>query len=77
MKALRKIYKGQRRKEFPLLTNYMVNIPRGGKTDALVQTTIHWKYRDHLLKTIGLDADQAESAIKATLKMLNIIEEYN
>ena len=77
MKALRNIYKGQRRKEFPLLTNYMVNIPRGGKTDALVQTTIHWKYRDHLLKTIGLDADQAESAIKATLKMLNIIEEYN
>lgn len=76
MKALRKIYKGQRRREFPTLTNYSVNIPRGGKTDALVQTTIHWQYKEHLLKTTGLDADQTESAIKATLKMLNIIEEY-
>ena len=77
MKALRKIYKGQRRKDFPVLTDYTVNIPRGGKTDALVQTTIHWQYHDHMLKTIGLDPDQTESAIKATLKMLNIIEEYN
>ena len=77
MKALRKIYKGQRRKDFPVLTDYMVNIPRGGKTDALVQTTIHWQYHDHMIKTIGLDPDQTESAIKATLKMLNIIEEYN
>ena len=77
MKALRKIYKGQRRKDFPVLTDYMVNIPRGGKTDALVQTTIHWQHHDHMIKTIGLDPDQTESAIKATLKMLNIIEEYN
>ena len=76
MKALRKIYKGQRRKDFPVLTDYMVNIPRGGKTDALVQTTIHWQYHDHMIKTIGLDPDQTESAIKATLKMINIIEEY-
>ena len=77
MKALRTIYKGQRRIDFPVLTDYMVNIPRGGKTDALVQTTIHWQYHDHMIKTIGLDPDQTESAIKATLKMLNIIEEYN
>lgn len=76
MKALRKIYRGQRRRDFPTLTNYTVNIPRGGKTDALVQTTIHWQYGEHLLKTIGLDADQTESAIKATIKMLNIIEEF-
>lgn len=76
MKALRKIYRGQRRRDFPTLTNYSVNIPRGGKTDALVQTTIHWQYGDHLLKTIGLDADQTEAAIKATIKMLNIIEEF-
>ena len=76
MKALRKIYRGQRRRDFPTLTNYTVNIPRGGKTDALVQTTIHWQYGEHLLKTIGLDADQTESAIKATIKMLNVIEEF-
>ena len=76
MKALRKIYRGQRRRDFPTLTNYTVNIPRGGKTDALVQTTIHWQYGEHTLKTIGLDADQTESAIKATVKMLNIIEEF-
>ena len=76
MKALRKIYRGQRRRDFPTLTNYTVNIPRGGKTDALVQTTIHWQYGEHLLKTIALDADQTESAIKGTIKMINVIEEF-
>ena len=30
--------------------------------------------RDSLLRTRGLDADQTEAAIKATFKMLNIIE---
>ena len=29
----------------------------------------------YLLKTRGLDADQTEAAIKATVKMLNIIED--
>lgn len=76
MKALKKIYKGQRRRDFPSLADYTVNIPPGGRTDALVQTTIHWTFAGRMLKTVGLDADQTEAAIKATIKMLNIVEEY-
>ena len=76
VKSLRKIYRGQRRREFPRLTNYTVNIPPGGRTDALVQATIHWEYNGRTLKTVGLDADQTEAAIKATIKMLNIVEDY-
>ncbi len=76
VKSLRKIYRGQRRREFPRLTNYAVNIPPGGRTDALVQATIHWEYNERTLKTVGLDADQTEAAIKATIKMLNIVEDY-
>jgi len=73
MKALKKIY-GNRDKEFPKLTDYMVTIPPGGNTDALVETVITWNYRDEEFKTRGLDADQTESAIKATTKMLNLLE---
>jgi D-citramalate synthase len=51
-----------------------VSIPPGGRTDALVQTVITWHYNNGLLRTRGLDADQTEAAIKATFKMLNIVE---
>lgn len=73
MKALRVIYQ-RLEKQFPVLTDYEVSIPPGGKTDALVETIITWKINDREFKTKGLDADQTESAIKATEKMLNIIE---
>ncbi|MCM1093239.1 MAG: 2-isopropylmalate synthase [Lachnospiraceae bacterium] len=73
VKAVRSIYSGLGR-EFPALTNYAVNIPPGGRTDALVHTTISWDFNGHSMKTRGLDADQTEAAIQATLKMLNIIE---
>ena len=56
------------------LTNYAVTIPPGGRTDAFVQTVITWSFEDKVFRTRGLDADQTEAAIKATLKMLNIIE---
>lgn len=75
VKALRKIYKEKLNRTFPLLANYAVTIPPGGRTDALVQTIITWHNGDKLLRTRGLDADQTEAAIKATFKMLNIIEE--
>jgi D-citramalate synthase len=39
-----------------------------------VQTTISWSFEGRDFKTRGLDADQTEAAIKATMKMLNIIE---
>jgi D-citramalate synthase len=72
MKALRKIY-GRKEKSLPALLDYFVSIPPGGKTDALVQTVITWKLGREF-KTRGLDSDQTVAAIKATMKMLNIIE---
>jgi D-citramalate synthase len=73
MMALRKIYEKLNR-ELPTLTDYVVTIPPGGKTDALVETVITWNNNGMEFRTKGLDADQTESAIKATEKMLNIIE---
>jgi D-citramalate synthase len=72
MKALRMIY-GRLEKSLPALLDYSVSIPPGGKTDALVQTVITWKMGREF-RTRGLDSDQTVAAIKATLKMLNIIE---
>jgi (R)-citramalate synthase len=74
VRALRKIYSDMGR-PFPMLTNYSVSIPPGGRTDAFVQTIISWNYAGVDFKTSGLDADQTEAAIKATLKMLNKIEQ--
>lgn len=74
VRALRKIYKGTLNRKFPMLVNYAVTIPPGGRTDAFVQTVITWNYEDKEFRTRGLDADQTEAAIKATIKMLNLIE---
>jgi Isopropylmalate/homocitrate/citramalate synthases len=76
MKALWKIYE-RLGKKHPVLTDYQVTIPPGGKTDALVATTISWKSGCSEFKTRGIDSDQTEAAIKATVKMLNIIENMN
>jgi D-citramalate synthase len=73
MKALRLIY-DKLGKQYPLLTDYQVSIPPGGATDALVETVITWDLNGKEFRTKGLDADQTESAIKATERMLNIIE---
>ena len=75
VKALRKIYKENLGRTFPILSNYSVTIPPGGRTDALVQTVITWRNGEKIIRTRGLDADQTEAAIKATFKMLNIFEE--
>ena len=75
VRALRKIYKGVLKRTFPMLVNYAVSIPPGGRTDAFVHTVITWSYEGREFRTRGLDADQTEAAIKATIKMLNIIEE--
>ena len=74
VRALRKVYKTSLGRKFPMLTNYAVSIPPGGRTDAFVQTVITWNFEDKVFRTRGLDADQTEAAIKATVKMLNIIE---
>jgi D-citramalate synthase len=76
MKALRNIY-DKLGKKYPVLIDYQVSIPPGGKTDALVETIITWDYNGKEFKTKGLDADQTEAAIKATERMLNNIEGLN
>ena len=73
MKALRRIY-DKLDKSLPNLIDYEVSIPPGGATDALVETVISWNYKGKEFRTKGLDADQTESAIKATERMLNIVE---
>ena len=35
---------------------------------------ISWDFKGNKFKTAGLDSDQAVAAIKATIKMLNLIE---
>lgn len=72
MNALKKIY-ALKNIELPLLTDYAVRIPPGGKTDALCETIITWMQNGKEFKTRGLDSDQTVSAIQATQKMLNII----
>ena len=72
-KALYKIYRDLK-KPTPELLDYEVVIPPGGKTDAIVQTIITWQFDGKTFKTRGLDGDQTVAAIKATEKMLNIIE---
>lgn len=71
-KALWKIYR-QLNRPIPELIDYMVIIPPGGQTDALVHTSITWRFNGKVFKTHGLDPDQTEAAIKATVKMLNLI----
>ncbi len=72
MKALWKIY-DKLGKPHPVLLDYHVTIPPGGRTDAFVQTVITWNMDGRIFKTSGLDGDQIEAAIKATIKMLNLI----
>lgn len=72
MNALRSIYKNKKM-ELPLLTDYAVRIPPGGKSDALCETIITWDYKGREFKTRGLDSDQTVAAIIATQKMLNLI----
>ncbi len=74
MKALHKIYE-RLQKPLANLTDYMVTIPPGGKTNALVETVIKWRFNGKEFKTRGLDSDQTSAAIKATLKMINLIEQ--
>ncbi len=72
-KAMWKIYKILN-KPTPELLDYEVVIPPGGQTNAIVQTIITWKFNQVIFKTRGLDRDQTIAAIKATMKMLNLIE---
>ena len=74
VKAMRKNLK-ELNMTMPALLDYEVRIPPGGKTDALVETTITWDVvKGHsYLSTVGVDSDQMVAAIIATEKMLNLI----
>lgn len=72
MNAVKSVYAGLN-KPFPKLLDYSVTIPPGGQTDALVETIITWELNREF-KTRGLDSDQTAAAIKATVRMLNMIE---
>ncbi len=72
MKALRKALK-QVGISLPKLIDYEVRIPPGGKTDALVETTITWDNGSAPLVTTGIDCDQVVAAMLATEKMINLL----
>ena len=65
------------KRTFAKLLDYEVRIPPGGKTDALVETTVTWDYPlangISNLTTTGVDSDQMVAAIIATEKMLNLL----
>jgi len=69
MQALKGIEK-QLGFELPKLLDYEVRIPPGGKTDALVETTIKWEGG---IKTRGVHSDQLAAAIQATEHAINMI----
>lgn len=72
MNALNKIYT-KKKLQLAKLTDYVVRIPPGGKSDALCETIITWEKDGREFTTTGLDSDQTVAAIKATHKMLNLI----
>ena len=72
MKALRKILR-KLHVSIPRLIDYQVRIPPGGKTDALVETSITWQINGRSVVTTGVECDQLAAAIVATEKMLNTI----
>ncbi|MBI5154714.1 2-isopropylmalate synthase [Candidatus Poribacteria bacterium] len=56
--------------DLPRLIDYEVHIPPGGKTDALVETTITW---DGGMKTRAVHSDQVMAAIEAAERMVNLL----
>ena len=76
-RCIRQIYVDKLKREMPTLVNYSVTIPPGGRTDAFVQTIITWNINGKEVRTRGFDGDQTEAAIKATIKMLNVLENTN
>ncbi len=73
MNAIRKIFQ-KIGLNLPMLIDYRVSIPPGGKTDALVQCAITWEIENKQnIITKGVNSDQVLAAIEATEKMMNII----
>jgi D-citramalate synthase len=74
MNALKKAVK-KFRLEVPILQDFRVRIPPGGRTSALVETVITWRGEagEDSWVTLGVDSDQLAAAVIATEKMLNAV----
>ena len=74
MNALKKAVKGFRLR-VPILQDFRVRIPPGGRTSALVETLITWRGEpgEDSWSTLGVDSDQLAAAVIATEKMLNAV----
>lgn len=73
MSALHKIAP-QLTVELPALYDYKVHIPRGGKSSALTEDSITWKFSSgKMLTTRSTNANQVYAAIEATLRLLNML----
>ena len=72
VKALKKCLR-EFKLTMPKLIDYEERIPPGGRTDAIVETTITWSYGGKTYITTGVDSDQVLSAVAATEKMINFM----
>jgi len=72
MKALSKIIR-KRGISLPVLLDYEVRIPKGGRTDALTECIITWKEERGEVRTRGVHTNQVFAAIGATLRMVNVL----
>ena len=72
VKALKKCLK-EFKISMPKLVDYEERIPPGGRTDAIVETTITWSYGGRTHITTGVDSDQVLAAVAATEKMINFM----
>ncbi|MEY6432934.1 alpha-isopropylmalate synthase regulatory domain-containing protein [Thioalkalicoccus limnaeus] len=70
--ALAKILK-PRGLALPPLVDFEIRIPKGGRTDALTECTITWRFDGRDIKTRGVHANQVFAAINATMRLLNIL----
>ncbi|MCP5039596.1 MAG: 2-isopropylmalate synthase [bacterium] len=64
--------------EVPVLEDFRVRIPPGGRTGAIVETIITWNQPEGranagVFTTTGVDTDQLNAAVIATEKMLNML----
>ena len=59
--------------QMPDLVDFEVHIPRGGNTNALTEAIITWSVKGRNFKTRGVDSNQVLAAIKATMRMINIL----
>jgi D-citramalate synthase len=59
--------------QMPELVDFEVHIPRGGDTNALTEAIITWGVKGKKFKTRGVDSNQVLAAVKATMRMINIL----